>query len=134
MWTCPKCERVFEKHKQSHMCTEVELGSLFEGKPDDLVIAFDDILQMLTQWEPFHIGVAVHSIVVTSKKAWLIIKPMKKELDLKFYCDRPVESDRIKRVTEYRGKYAHHIRVATPEQLTEGVYGLLREGFEWSMG
>lgn len=115
------------------MCTEVDLGTLFDGKSDELVIAFDDIVQMLTQWEPFNIGVAVHSIVVTSQKAWLIIKPMKKELDLKFYCDHPVESDRIKRVTEYREKYAHHIRVSGPEQLTDEVYRLLREGFEWSM-
>lgn len=133
MWTCPKCERVFQKDNQSHICNEVDLDSLFEGKPDELVLAFDDLVQMLVQWEPFHMGVAVHSIVVTSQKAWLILKPMKKELDIKFYSDSPVESDRIKRITEYRGKYAHHIRVSSPEQLNDEVYRLLREGFEWSM-
>lgn len=30
-------------------------------------------------------------------QAWLIIKPMKKELDVKFYAENPVDSDRIRR-------------------------------------
>lgn len=133
MWTCPRCERVFKTTHQSHSCTQIELGELFLGKPDDLVLAFDDILLAVANWEPNHVGTATKSIVFTSQKAWLIIKPMRKELDVKFYLDKPLESGRLKKVTALGKKYAHHIRVQTPEQVNSELIDLLRQGYEFSL-
>lgn len=109
------------------------MGELFIGKPDELVLAFDDILMGVAAWEPSSVGTAKHAIVFTSKKAWLIIKPMTKELDVKFYNDTPLESRKLKKVTASMGKYAHHIRLRSPEQLDEEVFRLLRIGFEYSL-
>jgi len=133
MWTCPNCERSFKTTNQSHSCTKIEIGELFIGKPDDLVLAFDEILIAVADWNPNSIGTATKSIVFTSKKAWLIIKPMKKELDIKFYNDLVIESDRIKKVTEYAGKYAHHIRVEYPDQIDKEIIDLISIGFRFSL-
>ncbi len=133
MWTCPNCERSFKTTNQSHSCTKIEIGELFIGKPDDLVLAFDEILIAVADWNPNSIGTATKSIVFTSKKAWLIIKPMKKELDIKFYNDLVIESDRIKKVTEYAGKYAHHIRVEHPDQIDKEIIDLISIGFRFSL-
>lgn len=133
MWTCPNCDRNFKTANQSHSCTDIDIGELFLGKPDDLVIAFDEILQLTANWEPNSVGTATRSTVFTSKKAWLVIKPMKSELDVKFYNDQPLESDVLKKVTEYNGKYAHHIRIKMPHQVTDEVMRLLREGFKYSL-
>lgn len=102
-------------------------------KPDELVLAFDDILMGVAAWEPSSVGTAKHAIVFTSKKAWLIIKPMKQVLDVKFYNDTPLESKKLKKVTATMGKYAHHIRLSSPDQVDKEVFRLLRIGFEFSL-
>lgn len=48
MWQCPKCKRKFQKNKQSHMCTQKDVGELFVGKSDEMVLAYDDILQVIS--------------------------------------------------------------------------------------
>jgi hypothetical protein len=115
------------------MCSKKDIGELFIGKPDSLVLAYDDIIQHISTWKPFSAGASVHSIIVTSKKAWLIIKPMKKELDVKFYTDRLIESERIHKVTEYRNKFAIHLRVHDSFQLDQEFFRLLKEGFNYSL-
>ncbi len=133
MWQCPTCERLFKNTNQVHMCTRKDIGELFLDKPDELVLAYDDIIQHIKHWKPFSQGASVHSIIVTSKKAWLILKPMKKELDVKFYTDQPIASDRVKKITEYRNKFAHHIRISHPLQVDQEVFNLLKEGFDYSI-
>lgn len=133
MWQCPNCDRFFKTSNQWHSCTSFDIGELFLGKPDDLVMAFDSILQAVASWNPNTIGPAKHTIVLTSKKAWLIIKPMTKVLDLKFYVKDQITSERIKKRTKYPNKYAHHIRVNGPDEVDRELIELLRLGFEYSL-
>lgn len=133
MWTCPNCERKFKTRNQSHTCGEKTLDDLFENKSDELILAFDKILVEVIDWEPCSVGAAKNTAVFTSKKAWLILRPMTKELDLKFYFDKPLESDALKKVTFTFGKYAHHIRVKSEEEITEEVFRLLKIGYEFSL-
>jgi len=133
MWECPTCHRLFKNTNQSHMCSTKDIGELFVGKPDALVLAYDDIYQVISGWKPFSCGASVHSIIVTSKTAWLIIKPMKKELDVKFYSAHPVDSERIHRTTTYSNKIAHHLRIRDPIQVDQGFFDIIRHGFEFSI-
>ena len=130
MWTCPKCKRPFKSKNQWHACTTIDEGALFLDKPDDLVLAYDAIVQYTKDWTPNTVGTATKSIVFTSKKAWLIVKPMKSVLDVKFYNDSPLDAEVIKKVTPYgENKYAHHIRIGNEAQLTNEVWRLLKIGF-----
>ncbi len=67
------------------------MGELFLGKPDELVLALDKLLVLTADWQPNEVGVAKNAIVSTSKKAWLIVKPMSKKLDIKFYHTYEIE-------------------------------------------
>ncbi|MBP2831092.1 hypothetical protein J8281_02730 [Aquimarina sp. U1-2] len=109
------------------------MGVLFLKKPDDLVLAFDKLLILTSQWEPNEVGVSKHSIVFTSKKAWLIVKPMQRVLDIKFYFDEELTSERIFKRAPWGKKYAHHIRVTTAEEIDDEIVSLLRKGFEFSL-
>ncbi|MFK7936729.1 MAG: DUF5655 domain-containing protein [Saprospiraceae bacterium] len=133
MWTCSKCERVFKITNQSHYCNEATIDTIFAGKPDILVHTFDELLVKVIDWEPNNVGVAKHAIVFTNKKAWLIVKPMSKELDVKFYCDEAIRHPRVKKVKDWGKMFAHHIRVNDPAQIDEEVLQLLRKGFEYGM-
>ncbi len=84
MWTCPRCERQFKTRNQSHSCVTKSLDELFAKCPDHLLLAFDRLLSAVMEWEPISVGASQNTVVFTNKKAWLIVRPMRKELDVKF--------------------------------------------------
>lgn len=133
MWTCPKCERVFKTPNQMHSCVNITIDDLFIDRPDHLVLAFDALLNAVMGWEPNHVGASKNTIVFTNKKAWLIVRPMKKELDIKFYHGEPIDDTIFKKITEYRSVYAHHIRIRDEQQLNEHIVELLRKGYDYAM-
>lgn len=133
MWTCPNCNRNFATTNQSHTCSSRTVGEIFMDKPDQLVLIYAAILEGTETWKPNSIGAAKHAVVFTNKKAWLIIKPMSKVLDIKFYTGHEVVDKLIHKSTLYYGKYAHHIRFDEPEQLTADFFKLIRQGFDYAM-
>lgn len=117
----------------SHMCSTKDMAKLFVGKPDELVLAFDAILEGTAQWEPNTAGASINTIVFTSRKAWLIVRPMTKELDVKFYNDEKLESDALKKVSAFGKRYAYHIRLKSAEEVDGEVFRLLKMGHEYSL-
>lgn len=130
MWTYPNCERNFKTRNQSHSCGTKTIDDLFAGKPDHLILAFDALLINVIDWEPCSVGVATHAIVFTKEKAWLIVKPMQKELDLKFYYPERIQHHLLKKVQLTFGKYAHHIRISDESEVTTELLKLLRKGYD----
>ena len=133
MWTCPNCERLFKTTNQSHSCVNKTIDDLFVGRPDHLVLAFDKIMTSVLQWEPNSLGPSKNAVVFTNKKAWLILKPMTRELDLKFYYSEPLESPVLKKVATWGKKIAHHIRIINEDEVTDEVLRLLGKGFAFGM-
>lgn len=131
MWTCPKCERNFKSNNQSHNCVTTTIDDLFEGKPEKLLLAFDALLVGVIDWEPCSVGTSTNTIIFTKEKAWLIVRPMSKELDIKFYAPDKVDNYLIRKTSFFGNKHAHHIRISdaaavTPEllQLLYYAYGI----------
>ena len=85
------------------------------------------------EWQPNSVGAAKHAVVFTNKKAWLIIKPMSKELDVKFYHSEQLESDELKKVAPFGKKFAYHIRIKHEFEVTNEVMRLLKLGFDFAM-
>ncbi|MEN0004884.1 MAG: DUF5655 domain-containing protein [Bacteroidota bacterium] len=133
MWECPICKRKFKVTNQSHICTTKTVGELFVDAPDAFVLAYDDIIQEVQQWEPCYVGASTKAVVVTSTIAWLIIRPMKTRLDVKFYTAQPVESERVRQVRPFNNKFGNHIHIRYPEQVDEELFELLRIGFDYSI-
>ena len=133
MWTCPKCERRFKTTNQSHSCVPQDLGRLFLDRPDELVLAFDTLMREVLVWEPNSLGATQNAIVFTNRKAWLIVRPMRKELDVKIYQDEELDHGRIKKIHEYRGVYGHHFRIREEEEVDRELLELLRLGFDYAM-
>lgn len=115
------------------MCSQKDIGELFIGKPDDFVLVYDQIEQHVMQWQPHSVGASIHSIVFTNKRAWMIIKPMAKAMDIKFYTGEPVDHKLIFKVTEYRNSYANHIRLSHPDEVTDECIELLYIGYTFAL-
>ena len=133
MWSCPVCERKFKSNNQHHICTTKDIGELFLDKSDELVLAFDRIMTVVMDWQPSFMGPSVNTIVFTNNKAWLIIKPMKKELDIKFYHHERLESSWIKKCSKNTWRYAYHLRVSNEEEMDKEFFELLRMGYDHAM-
>ena len=95
MWTCPKCERDLKNPNQWHNCVKVSINSLFEGKAAELVFVFDKLLSEIVDWKNVAVSATQNCIVFVHIQTFLIIRPMKKELDLKFYSATQQEEEII---------------------------------------
>ncbi|MGN6640109.1 MAG: DUF5655 domain-containing protein [Mucilaginibacter sp.] len=129
-WTCPHCDRELPWKDYRHYCQRVELDSLFEGSSPELVLAFDKILAEVADWPKVLVGVTPNCIVFTRRVGFLIIRPMKKWLDIKFYSavshsEKPV----IKSVAAGK-KFANHIRVTNVDDLNPTLFRYIRESYD----
>lgn len=132
MWTCPTCNRKFRINNQSHMCVVKDIGELFLDKPDNLVLTFDTLLTAIGNWKPLSYGASVNTIVFTNKKAWLIVRPMSKELDLKIYSNEILESGLIKKTQAFGEIFAYHLRIKEEYEVTSELVALLRKGYDYA--
>jgi len=130
MWTCPKCERDLKNPNQWHNCVKVSIDSLFEGKSEELVLIFDMLLSEIIDWEDVAVSATQNCIVFVHNQTFLIVKPMKKQLDLKFYSQtEQIEFPIIKSVF-YSGKYENHVRVSFLSELDQVVFNHLKESYK----
>lgn len=129
MYTCPKCERELKNPNQWHNCVKVSIDSLFEGKAEELVLVFDKLLSEIIDWENVAVSTTQNCIVFVHHQTFLIIRPMKKQLDLKFYSEIVQEEFPIIKSIFYSGKYENHIRVSNMEELTPTIYGYIKQSY-----
>ena len=130
MWTCPKCERDLKNPHQWHNCVKVSIDSLFEGKGKELVFVFDKLLSEIIDWENVAVSTTKNCIVFVHNQTFLIIRPMKTALDLKFYSAIQQEEEPIMKSVPYSGKFENHIRVSKLEDLTQSVYSYLKQSYQ----
>jgi len=129
-WTCPKCERELPWTDYRHYCKRVSLDTLFEGRPEELVLVFDKILAEVADWDKVLISTTPNCIVFYRRTAFLVIKPMKKWLDIKFYTKVVHKDKPVLKSVAVGNKFENHIRLTMLDELKPGVFIYLREAYE----
>lgn len=129
-WTCPRCERELPKAEQRHYCARVSLDSLFKGRPAELVLVFDKILAEVADWEGVLVGTTPNCIVFTRRLTFLVIRPMKKELDIKFYSKVPHPEKPVLKSVVSGNKFENHVRIALLDDLRPALFTYLRESYQ----
>lgn len=129
-WTCPKCEREFPRPEQRHYCARVSLDSLFLGRPPELVLVFDKILAEVADWEGVLVGTTPNCIVFTRRLTFLVIRPMKKELDIKFYSKTAHPEKPVVKSVAWGNKFENHIRIAQLDDLRPELFNYLRASYQ----
>ena len=133
METCPKCERPLKSINQWHNCVVMDLDTLFAGKALVLQELFEIILAEVSIWEGVEISATQNCIVFLRNKTFLIIKPMKSQLNIKFYLPGRMEGEPFYRSALWGNKWEHNIRLSELGQI-EGFQVLrwLRQSYEIS--
>ncbi|GAB5417283.1 MAG: hypothetical protein Crog4KO_28650 [Crocinitomicaceae bacterium] len=130
--TCPKCNRPLSRANAWHYCQEVDIDSLFLDKPDAIVLAFDTIFQVVSEWDNVAYSATKNCIVFLNNKTFLVIKPMKKWLEVKFFSDAVIEEDRLHKQYQRGKRYEGIFRFEFEEQIDPNYFQLFRKSFELS--
>lgn len=128
-FVCPKCERELKNPNAWHNCVKVSIDSLFENKAEILVSIFDKILADIIDWENLAVSATQNCIVFVHRQTFLIIRPMKKQLDLKFYSETEQQEEIILKSVPYSGKFENHIRLSSLDDLTPQVYSFIKKSY-----
>jgi hypothetical protein len=132
MFTCPKCERQIKYENQWHYCAKVDIDSLFEGKADELVLIFDKVLVEVAEWDNVIVSATKNCIVFSRNKGFLIVRPMQKMIDLKFFSEERLSGWLIHKSEAYNSKYENHIRLTNAEEVLPEVFKHLRHSYQIS--
>jgi hypothetical protein len=129
-WVCPKCERELKSETQTHYCAKVNLNTLFEGKSDELILTFDKLLLQVADWDDIAISNTPNCVVFVHRQTFLVIKPMKAALDIKFYSATPPTGLTLHKSLIYSGRYANQLRISKLDELTPAMLRYIRESYE----
>lgn len=130
MWTCPKCKRTLGSKNRVHYCEEIDIDEVFEGKDPHLSFIFDKVLLGLIDWPDMAFSATKNAIVFVRSKTFLVIRPMKTALDLKFYLDKYADAYPIHKCKDYNGKFETHIRLKDIDEVDEFVFRWIRKSYE----
>jgi hypothetical protein len=128
-WICPKCERELKHVNATHYCVKVSLDSLFEGRPAELILVFDKILAEVADWDDVLISTSKNCIVFVHKRTFFVIRPMQKQLDLKFYSAIKPESPIIMKSYFHAGKYENSIRISELTELSIELFRMIKDSY-----
>jgi len=130
MWTCPICERDLKKENHWHMCIKADLNTLFEGKPKELEFAFDKILAEIFEWDEVIVSNTQNAVMFVHRQTFLIIRPMSKFLDLKFYSKDQQPCPPFFKSTQVSKKFENHYRISSLDELTPTLIRLIGQSYE----
>lgn len=129
-WCCPKCERVLKNTNQWHYCSQQALDTLFIGKAAQLPFVFDVLLSIITAWDNVNVSATKNCIVFISTQTFLVVKPMKKELDIKFYLPTESKEFPIYKSCIYGASYEHHIRISQTEEVDTQLFTFIKQSYK----
>lgn len=126
-WKCPKCARTLKNTNQWHCCINQDIDNLFVGKPDELAFAFDKILSFVVDFGNVEISATKNCIIFFKTQTFLVIKPMAKVLNVKFYLANPNNDYPIYKVALYGKQHEHHIRISSIEEVNPQLFSFIKQ-------
>ncbi len=129
---CPKCNRSVRNLNSYHYCMEVFIDDLFQNKPDEVMLAFDRLLSEVSMYEDIEVSATKNCIVFVRNKTFLVVKPMKKCLEIKFYATCFLEDDELYRCTKWNSKFEGILRVTDEEFLKPKHFQYIKNSYQIS--
>jgi hypothetical protein len=130
METCLSCGRTIRSVKQWHYCARVELDSLFHNKEQIVNHLFDKLLAQLIDWPDVAYSATKNCIVFVHKKTFLVVKPMKTALDIRFHLPYFSEEFPIYKSAQRGSKFESSIRLHDFDDLDQEVIQLIKFSYD----
>jgi hypothetical protein len=130
-WTCPRCERLFDRPRPSHECAPgLTLEDYFSTGPAHERPVFDAVLTHLATVGPVHADVVSVGIFLKNPAKFAELRPMQRWVAVSFWLRRRAAHPTITRkVNEYGGRFWHVANVTGPQDVDDAFRDLLTEAY-----
>jgi len=110
-----------------------DLESHFLNKQQQVIDTFVKIKNEVMKFEGVRINSVKNAILFQAKSNFLAVKPKKTHLDIEFVLNEKVEEFPIyKTFQTTKSKYAHFVRLESPEEADEQLIQWLRKAYKIS--
>lgn len=125
-WTCPECEREFDRARQSHVCVPgCTVDDTFRGREWQRPIC-DEILAFLTDLGPLHVDAVGVGVFLKRQRKLAELRPMARALSVNLWLPRVVTDARVLR----RFDTWHVLRLTGVEQVDDQLRTWLTESYD----
>lgn len=130
-WTCPNCDREFERAHQAHVCAPgCTVESTFARRPEYQRATYDTILAHLRRQGDVHEDAVRVGVFLKAARKVAEVRPMARALALLLILPRTVHDPRIvRRYPMAAGRVMHDIRLHGPDEVDEQLRDWLDEAF-----
>lgn len=129
MWTCTKCERIFEKAKQPHSCHRIPLKEHFKNKEkaEKLFNYLVERVNNIGKVKIISIPCCVH---LFGKYDFLAALPKKDSLEIRFVLNRELGSPRLKQsVPMSTNVFKNCFEITSEKEVDNEFIGWLEESY-----
>jgi Domain of unknown function (DUF5655) len=129
-WTCPKCDRTLTRPNAWHQCVRKPVKDLFDNKEPQVYELFKAVQKKISKWKDVKFSATENCVVYIAASTFLIIRPMKKALELKFYLSETINDFPVYKTDVWGKRVVHYIRLFDEGDLDDVVWQLLRLSYD----
>ncbi len=130
-WTCPKCQRQFEKRNQVHSCNLYPLDMHFKGKEEVARLLYDKLREQIEKnIGPLKIESLPCCIHFVSTYTFAAVYALRNKIRIHFTLNHKIENIRIKKFAQMSStKYLHVIDLENLSEINEDLISWLRQSY-----
>jgi hypothetical protein len=131
LWQCPECERRFANRNQSHFCGRYDLETHFEGKPPEIRILFDAVVEVIKRFGPVIVLPEKTRIAFQTRMSFAQVTPRMKWLDGHVVLARRLERPRFRKIETISPRnHVHHFRLHATTDIDAEFASWLNEAYD----
>lgn len=130
MWTCPNCDRIFQKANQPHSCKKVSVESHFENKENARELfdyLFRRIEENIGKCKIVSLPCCVH---LFGTYEFLAVLPKKDGVEIRFALNRKLDTPRLKVSVPMSSRvFKNCFDISSKQELDREFMGWLKESY-----
>jgi hypothetical protein len=132
-WTCPLCDRQFERANQSHDCAPgISAAELLSRHPVWVSEIYDRIISHLRSLGPIHEDAVDVGIFLKSDRKIAEFRPLVRSARLNLFLPDVRDHPRVVRAVRVRAdRFVHVIKLTRPEDVDDRLLSWLEESFDY---
>jgi CRISPR/Cas system-associated exonuclease Cas4 (RecB family) len=131
LWTCPNCQRQFERQGQMHSCKVFPIEQHFEGKPAGTLLyekLKEAVAKQLGSLKVESLECCIHFVHTST---FLAVKILGNKLQIDFSLGRKMEHKRIVKFTQMSAhRYLYYVDILTETDIDDEVLAWIKEAYE----
>lgn len=131
-WTCPRCDREFDRTNQSHTCSPGnDIADTFIGSPDGQCAACLAVVAYLRTLGPLHVDAVRVGVFLKTQRKLAEVRPKTRWASLELVLPTTLASPRVTRSARLSDdRIVHWIRLVGPEDVDGELEEWLRLAYD----